>query len=174
MGGAGGYRPWTNVTPRPVAVKGRRRAFARTVDEGQKSLSTHSGHRGARATQIRRPCRIKRRLNPVHSDFGSILVTSASILTGSVLLVRPRRRVSRFTWVSTAKPGTLKATPSTTLAVLRPTPGSVTRSSIRPGTSPPKRSTSALLVAMMVLAFTRKNPVGLIIASTWRGAARAT
>src|ERR1700704_6074949 len=100
MGGAVellGYRPWANVTARPVAVKGRRRAFARTVEEGQKSFSTHSGQRGARATQIRRPCRIKRRLNPVHSDGGISLVTSASILTGSVLLVRPRRRVSRFT-----------------------------------------------------------------------------
>ena len=38
-------------------------------------------------------------------------------------------------------PGTPKALPSTTLAVLRPTPGSVTRSSSRPGTSPSNPST---------------------------------
>ena len=40
-------------------------------------------------------------------------------------------------------PGTPKALPRTTLAVLRPTPGSVTRSSSLPGTSPSNRSTSA-------------------------------
>ena len=52
------------------------------------------------------------------------------------------------------KPGTPKATPRTTLAVLRPTPGNVTRSSMRFGTSPPNRSTSAALVATIVFALT--------------------
>src|SRR6059058_2449805 len=156
-----------------VAVKGRRPPLARTVDDGQKSLSTHSGQRGVRARQMRRPCRMRRRLKPVHSSGGSILVTSASIFTGSVLLVRTSRLVSRLTWVSTANPGMPKATPSTTLAVLRPTPGNVTRSSIRGGTSPWKRSIRAALAAMIVLALTWKNPVGLIIASTSAGLAWA-
>src|SRR5207245_1141191 len=84
-----------------------------------------------------------------------------------------RGRVSRLTWVSTANPGMPKATPSTTLAVLRPTPGNVTRSSIRGGTSPWKRSIRAALAAMIVLALTWKNPVGLIIASTSAGLAWA-
>src|SRR5438874_8641276 len=162
-----------NRTREPVGVKEPRRRPGRTVDEGQKSFSTHSGHLGARATQTRRPCRIKRKLKPVHSGGGISFVTSASILTGSVLLVRPSRRVSRVTWVSTANPGMPKATPSTTLAVFRPTPGRVTRSSILGGTSPWNRSTRAALAAMMVFALVRKNPVGLIRASTARGSAWA-
>src|SRR5205814_10719355 len=49
---------------------------------------------------------------------------------------------------------------------LLPTPGKVTRSSIRGGTSPPNRSTRAALQAMIVFALTWKNPVGLMRAST--------
>ncbi len=49
---------------------------------------------------------------------------------------------SRCTWVSTGRPGRSKATLRTTLAVLRPTPGRVTRSAMAEGTSPPKRSTT--------------------------------
>ena len=56
--------------------------------------------------------------------------TAASTLTGSVSVVQPKRRTSRPKWVSTVMPGTPKALPSTTLAVLRPTPGSVTSSAI--------------------------------------------
>ena len=58
--------------------------------------------------------------------------------TGSSSWVQPSRRASRPKWVSTVMPGTPKALPSTTFAVLRPTPGSVTRSRSRLGTSPPK------------------------------------
>src|SRR6184192_595312 len=146
----------------------------RTVDDGQKSFITHSGQRGTRATQTRRPCRISRKPRPVHSEAGINFVTSDSILTGSVLRVRPSRRVSRVTWVSTANPGMPNATPSTTLAVFLPTPGKVTRSSIRGGTSPPNFSTRAALQAMMVFALTWKNPVGLMRASTAWGSAWAS
>src|SRR5439155_1399773 len=86
----------------------------------------------------------------------------------------PSRRVSRVTWVSTANPGMPKATPSTTLAVFLPTPGKVTRSSIRGGTSPPNRSTRAALQATIVFALTWKNPVGLMRASTAWGSAWAS
>jgi hypothetical protein len=41
----------------------------------------------------------------------------------------PERLLSRPTWVSTGRPGRSKATLRTTLPVLRPTPGRVTRSS---------------------------------------------
>ena len=54
--------------------------------------------------------------------------TSCSTTTGSSLAVQPNRRESRPKWVSTVIPGMPKALPSTTLAVLRPTPGSVTSS----------------------------------------------
>ena len=49
-------------------------------------------------------------------------------------------------------PGVSKASPSTTFAVLRPTPGSVTRSSSVFGTSPPNRSTMAAQQARMFFA----------------------
>ena len=58
--------------------------------------------------------------------------------------VQPNRRARRPRCVSTVMPGTPNALPSTTFAVLRPTPGSVTRSSSRPGTSPSYRSTEGL------------------------------
>ena len=62
---------------------------------------------------------------------------ACSTLTGSVSSVQPKRRASRPKWVSTVIPGMPNALPSTTLAVLRPTPGSSTRSVRRGGTSPP-------------------------------------
>ena len=52
-----------------------------------------------------------------------------------------------------------KALPSTTLAVLRPTPGSATSSSSVHGTSPPCRSTSARAIPLSDRALARKNPV---------------
>lgn len=67
-------------------------------------------------------------------DFGQIFMRSNSILTGSSFWVNPRRRVRRFTWVSTVMPGVLNAWPRTTLAVFRPTPGSFIRSSRVSGT----------------------------------------
>ena len=65
--------------------------------------------------------------------------------------------------MSTGSPGTPKALPSTTFAVLRPTPGSVTRSAIRPGTCPSNRSTRAAPSPMSARALARKNPVDLMI-----------
>ena len=51
----------------------------------------------------------------------------------------------RWTWVSTTTPVALpNQVPRTTLAVLRAAPGSVSRSSMLPGTSPSKRSTMPL------------------------------
>src|SRR5450759_2587442 len=90
-----------------------------------------------------------------------------------LLRVRPSLALRRVTWVSTASPGKPKATPRTTLAVLRPTPGSVTRSSIRGGTWPSKRSTSALAQPMLDRVLALKKPVGWIIASSSAGSASA-
>ena len=99
--------------------------------------------------------------------------TSDSIRTGSSESVQPKRLASRPKWVSTVMPGMPKALPSTTLAVFRPTPGSVTRSSSRPGTSPSYSSTSRLHSAIRFLALARKNPVGLMMASSSAGSASA-
>ncbi len=68
--------------------------------------------------------------------------------------------------MSTVIPGIPNAFPSTTLAVFRPTPGSVTRSSSRPGTTPSYSSTSRVDSARRFLALARKKPVGLMIASS--------
>ena len=83
----------------------------------------------ARRSRPARPCRISRWLNAVHSACGTISMSASSTFTGSVWRVRPSRRDSRPTCVSTVMPGVPKASPRTTFAVLRPTPGSVTRSS---------------------------------------------
>ena len=48
---------------------------------------------------------------------------ACSTLTGSSSAVQPQRRTSRPKWVSTVMPGTSKALPRMTLAVLRPMPG---------------------------------------------------
>jgi hypothetical protein len=63
------------------------------------------------------------------------------------------------TWVSTTTPS-LRPKPldSTTLAVLRATPGRASSSSIVPGTSPPWRSSSRRAVACRFFAFWRNSP----------------
>ena len=137
------------------------------------SLSTQTGQRGLRAAQTWRPWRMSRSPSAVHSPAGTIEQTSVSISTGSVDEVSFNLPVSRVTWVSTAKPGFPKATPSTTLAVLRPTPRRVTRSSIRSGTRPPKRATTSSLMAMMARALAWKKPVLRISSSSSAGSASA-
>src|ERR1035437_6491572 len=116
---------------------------------------------------------IRRNPKSDHFSGGSILQTSASILTGSFCRVRPSLALRRVTWVSTASPGKPKATPRTTLAVLRPTPGSVTRSSISGGTWSSKRSTKALQQPMIDFVLARKNPVGWIMVSSSAGSGSA-
>ena len=70
-------------------------------------------------------------------------------------------------------PGTPNALPSTTLAVLRPTPGSVTSSSSVFGTLPPNRSTSAADSPMTDFVLALKKPVGFRISATSSGFAAA-
>ena len=82
--------------------------------------------------------------------------------SGSEAAVQPNRRANRLKWVSTVIPGIPKALPSTTFAVLRPTPGSVTRSLSRFGTWPSKRSTRAAPSLIKVSDLARKKPVGVI------------
>ena len=65
-----------------------------------------------------------------------------------------------MTWVSTTMPtAVLNALPRTTLAVLRPTPGSAVSSSIVRGTSPPCFSMIAFDAAITAFALLRKKPV---------------
>jgi len=62
----------------------------------------------------------------IHFSFGIIFIRSFSIFTGSVSFVKSRRWEMRWTCVSTTTPDAIpKAVPSTTLAVLRAAPGTV-------------------------------------------------
>src|SRR5699024_3014123 len=121
---------------------------------------------GLRAWQRRRPCQMTWWHTITQSFFGNSAPTSASTVSGSVLVVQPNRRASRPKWVSTVMPGTPKALPSTTLAVLRPTPGSFTSSARVRGTSPSCSVTSCWPSLSRVSVLARKNPVGRISSSS--------
>src|SRR6185437_15855263 len=115
-----------------------------TREEGQMSESMQAAHRGVRAMQMRRPCSMNRCDSGVHCSTGNSGMRSRSIFTGSVAVVRPSRPETRATCVSTTIPSlTSNALPRTTLAVLRPTPGSCVSSCMVHGTCPPCSSTSA-------------------------------
>ena len=146
---------------------------AGTVAEGHTSASRHVPQRGARAVHTARPWRMSLRLSAPHCADGTRAPNSRSTTSGSGDVVKPSRRASRPTWVSTGSPGSLNATLRTTFAVLRPTPGRVTRSSIAEGTWPSKRSTSVRAIPSRLLAFERKNPVERISSSSASGSAPA-
>ncbi len=124
---------------------------------------------GLREWHTRRPWKTTRCESIVQSLLGKIAATSASTFSASSAVVQPKRRARRPKCVSTVIPGTPKALPSTTLAVLRPTPGSVTRSSRRPGTLPSKRSRSAADSPSSDFVLARKKPVGRISSSSSSG-----
>ena len=80
----------------------------------------------------------------------------------------------RNTCVSTTTPSFLpNQVPSTTFAVFRATPGSVRRSSIVSGTSPPQVSRRRWQAPRIERVFARKNPVEWIISSRSAGSAAA-
>ena len=81
-----------------------------------------------------------------------------SIFTGSFSLVSLSRCDSRVTCVSTGRPGSPNQTERTTLPVLRPTPGSVTKSASSVGISPSKRASTACAIPMRFFVFERKKP----------------
>src|SRR5215467_7130860 len=109
----------------------------------------------------------------VHRGLGRRAQRSSCIFSASSALVSPSRWLTRVTCVSTAMAGIPKALPSTTLAVLRPTPGSSTSSSTVRGTTPPWSSTSACPMPMSDLALALKKPVEWISVSRVEGRARA-
>src|SRR5262249_46135177 len=90
----------------------------------------------------------------------------AALGRGGAWASRRGRLRRRFTCVSTKMAGCPNAVPRTTLAVLRPIPGSATRASMLSGTSLPCSSAMAWATRWMARVFWRKKPVGLIIAST--------
>ena len=141
--------------------------------DGHQRATGQAPHAGFWAWQQRRPCQIRWWLSSTQSFLGNSAPTACSALTGSVSSVQPNRRDSRPKWVSTVMPGMPNALPSTTFAVLRPTPGSSTRSLSRGGTSPPCRSTSAALSLSSDSVLARKKPSGPMIASSFSRSAAA-
>ena len=90
----------------------------------------HVSQRGRRARHTRRPCWIRRWLRSTHWRRGITSISSRSIRSGARWDVSPNLRASRLTWVSTTIPDAIpNAVPSTTFAVLRPTPESAVRAS---------------------------------------------
>src|SRR5690606_13433905 len=75
---------------------------------------------------------------------------------------RPVRLETRKMWVSTAMVGSPKAVLSTTLAVLRPTPGSASSAARSRGTSPPCCSSRMRQVAITFLALALYRPMVLM------------
>ena len=67
-------------------------------------------------------------------------------------------------WVSTAIAGSLNQVLSTTLAVLRPTPGRLCSAAREAGTSPPKRSTRIAESFITCRALLLKRPMVLMCA----------
>ena len=110
--------------------------------------------------QTRRPCRMRVCENQVHLSRGTNAIRSRSIFSGVFSFVRPSSVARRCTCVSTTTPSLFpNQVPSTTFAVLRPTPGSWTSSSMVSGTLPPWRSKSACAIPMIDFVLLRKNPV---------------
>ena len=105
----------------------------------------------------------------VQRSFGSAAHSCCSTTTGSSDSAMPMRFATRSTWRSTGRPGTPSACPSTTFAVLRPTPGSSTSASMLAGTSPPCVATSACAMPMSAFDFARKKPVEWICGSSCLG-----
>src|ERR1700729_4094841 len=98
----------------------------------------------------------------IHFSRGMTSMRSCSMFFGSLLVVSSRRREMRWTCVSTTTPSAiLNQLPRTTLAVLRATPGSVSRSCMLRGTCPPKSATIFLAAPTTDLdLFRRKRGEG--------------
>ena len=127
-------------------------------NEGQSRAIAHAPQAGRREWQTRRPCQISRcdSDRPLRAREQRRHLVLDLLRIG--LVVQPNRRASRPKCVSTVSPGTPKAFPSTTFAVLRPTPGSVTRSSSRGGTSPPNRVAERLAQADQAVRLGAEEP----------------
>ncbi len=91
----------------------------------------------------------------------SLRSTSSGVLPGASPVRLPRRKM----WVSTAMVGSPKAALSTTLAVLRPTPGSSSSASRVRGTWPPCLFEQDAAGCSRCLALLRYRPMVLICSS---------
>jgi len=101
-------------------------------------------------------------------------IRSCSIFWGSSFFVSSNRREIRCTCVSTTTPSALpNHVPSTTFAVLRATPGNVSKPSMLSGTLPPNSLTTLRAAPTTDFDLLRKNPVDRISGSSCCGSSRA-
>ena len=137
--------------------------------------SGHSAHFGARAVQRARPWWMIWCEKSIHLACGITFIRSCSMCFGSSERVNSSRRAMRCTWVSTTIPSPRpNQEPSTTLAVLRATPGSVSNSSIVSGTRPPNCCITLRAAPTMFFALLRKKPVERISGSNSSGSIAAS
>ena len=128
---------------------------------GHQGRRVQLGQSGLRAIHTARPWSTIRWQKSLDSSGGRMGRSCSSTLAGSLVpSVRPSRPVMRMQWVSaTTTPGVWYTSPKIRLAVLRPTPGSLSSSSMVSGTRPPYCSTSMREAATMSRALARKKPV---------------
>src|SRR3972149_3965248 len=158
-----GHRPGSRRLPLlPFPRPGR--AAARSGSGYAKRVTPlrgHAGerpqrlHRGTRATQTCRPCQPSRVANFPPLVFGTAAARSSSIRPGSFERVRPSRKETRPTCVSTGRASAPKQAPRRTAGDFLPTPGSAVRSSMLFGTRPPCRETRAAEIPLSALALFR-------------------
>src|SRR6185437_1693705 len=127
-------RAFHTPTPRPYS--------AVLPGHWHKSAMMHFSHSGFRAKQVYRPCRISQWCACSLYCAGTTCSNLCSTSNGFFPTANPVRFPTRKMWVSTAMVGSPKATFSTKLAVLRPTPGSASRASRERGTWLPCSATS--------------------------------
>ena len=100
------------------------------------SARGHLSHLGLRAGQISRPNSTMRWQKSDPISGGMIFFKATSICLGSFVATSPSRLAMRIMWVSTTTLSLPYTSPTIRLAVLRPTPGRVSRSSMVSGTRP--------------------------------------
>ena len=131
----------------------------------QNLQSIHPLQLGFLAVQHFRPCQISQWWACDHLFWGMFFISSFSTSRTVFPFARPIRRDTRKTCVSTAIAGILKALLITTLAVLRPTPGSVINSASCSGTLPWYSVNNWWQVSMIFLAFVLASPQVFILSS---------
>lgn len=133
----------------------------------QSLASGHSPHRGFRAAQIVRPCRMRQRCSSIPLPGGTSGRRMRNARSGLAASgTRPRRRRIRATCVSTAQRSAPHANMSVTAAVFTPTPFTLERSSIAASTSRSGLRRSASESFPRVSRRCRRNP--WIASAFWR------
>ena len=126
------------------------------------SRTPHSPHFGFLAVQTYLPWRMSQWCAFARRCSGIEPVRSFSTFSTVSPSESPILRDTLNTCVSTAITGLSYTTDAITLAVLRPTPGSFTSSSVSDGTLPPKSSSRVLAIPMRFLALLLGNVMDLI------------